>query len=207
MTSLETSAIFFAASVLLALAPGPDNVFVLMQSALYGRRTGLLIVLGLCTGLIVHTAAVAVGLAAVLAASEAAFTAVKTAGAAYLLVLAWQAVRAPASPHAAAAAPAADARLYLRGIVMNVTNPKVAVFFLAFLPQFVDAQADAPAAQIAWLGMLFIAATLLTFGAIACFSASLGAALRESPRVHKAMHVVAGCVFFALAVRLAVSQR
>src|SRR5574337_1879284 len=95
MTSIETTATFFAVSVLLGAAPGPDNLFVLMQSAVRGRRAGMLVVLGLCTGLLGHTAAVAVGLAAVFAASATAFTLLKFVGAAYLAWLAWQALTAP----------------------------------------------------------------------------------------------------------------
>ena len=97
MPSLDTSLAFFAASVLLALAPGPDNVFVLLHSAMHGRRAGLLVVAGLCSGLLFHTAAVALGLAALLAASATAFTVLKLCGAAYLLWLAWGAWNAPAS--------------------------------------------------------------------------------------------------------------
>ena len=107
MPSLQTALGFFVVSALLALSPGPDNVFVLVQSALRGPRAGLLVVLGLCSGLVVHTAAVALGLAALFAASAAAFTALKWIGAAYLLYLAWGAFRAPvegpASRRAAAA--------------------------------------------------------------------------------------------------------
>jgi threonine/homoserine/homoserine lactone efflux protein len=207
MTPTQTSAAFFAVSVALALAPGPDNHFVLVQSALHGRRAGLAVVLGLCTGLVFHTAAVAVGLAAVLAASERAFALVKYAGAAYLALLAWQAFRAPAASDAVADRPISGSRLYLRGIVMNVSNPKVAIFFLAFLPQFVDADRGDAVAQIAWLGLLFIAATLLTFGAIAWFAGALGGVLRPSPRVRLLMNRLAGCIFLALALRLAMAQR
>jgi len=207
MLSAQTSLTFFGVSALLALAPGPDNLFVLMQSALYGRKTGLLIVLGLCTGLLVHTGTVALGLAALLAASETAFTVVKIAGAVYLLTLAWQALRARPAPLSPAAAPAGGARMYTRGIVMNVSNPKVAVFFLAFLPQFVAPDRGNAAWQVIWLGCLFIAATLLTFGAIACFAAALGTVLRRSPRVQRWMNGLAGCLFVALAVRLAIAGR
>lgn len=207
MISAQTSLAFFGISMLLALAPGPDNLFVLTQSALYGRRTGLLIVLGLCTGLLVHTSAVALGLAALLAASETAFTVLKFAGAGYLVALAWQAFRAAPAPVASPARQADDARMYLRGIAMNVTNPKIAVFFLAFLPQFVEPDRGAPVPQILWLGFLFIASTLLTFGAIACFAAALGTMLRRSPRIQRWMNAIAGCLFVALAARLAVTQR
>jgi threonine/homoserine/homoserine lactone efflux protein len=205
--SAHTSLTYFGVSVLLALTPGPDNLFVLMQSAMYGRKTGLLIVLGLCTGLLVHTSAVALGLAAVLATSETAFTALKIAGAAYLVVLAWQGFRARPATIAGPAPRTDGARLYLRGIVMNVSNPKVAVFFLAFLPQFVDPGERNPAWQIAWLGCLFIVATLLTFGAIACFAGTLGATLRRSPLLQRWMNAIAGCLFVALAARLVLAER
>lgn len=207
MLSAQTSLTFFGVSVLLALAPGPDNLFVLMQSALYGRKTGLLIVLGLCTGLLVHTTAVALGLAALLAASEAAFAVVRIAGAAYLLTLAWQAFRARPAGLFPDAAAADGKRMYVRGIVMNVSNPKVAVFFLAFLPQFVDPTRGNAAWQVILLGGLFIAATLLTFGAIAWFAAAVGTVLRRSPRVQRWMNGLAGCLFVALAARLAVAER
>ena len=139
MPAFDTTLSFFAASVLLALAPGPDNVFVLLHAAQHGRRAGMLVVLGLCSGLLVHTAAVALGLAAVLAASATAFTVVKLCGAAYLLWLAWGAWHAPVGMGEAGRTLAmAAGATYARGVVMNVTNPKVAIFFLAFLPQFVD---------------------------------------------------------------------
>ena len=139
MPTLDTALTFFGLALLLCYSPGPDNVFVLMQSAAHGRRAGVLVVLGLCTGLLLHTAALALGLAAVFAASAVAFTVVKLVGAAYLLYLAWGAWRAPVS--AGGAGPALPAlspwQLYARGVVMNITNPKVLLFFMALLPQFV----------------------------------------------------------------------
>ena len=155
MPSVETLVAFFGVAVLLALTPGPDNIFVLVQSAQRGWRAGIAVVIGLCTGLVVHTAAVALGLAAVFAASAVAFTVLKFCGAAYLVWLAWHSLRARAhvvevadantagesgaAPVRSAAAPAPSmARMVGRGIVMNLTNPKVLIFFLAFLPQFAD---------------------------------------------------------------------
>ena len=135
MFSPEVLVVFFTASVLLGLAPGPDNIFVLTQSALHGRFAGFVVVLGLCTGLMVHTVAVAVGVAAVFQTSALAFTVLKAVGAAYLLYLAWQAFRAgTATLKGRGNGETGLLRLYGRGIVMNVTNPKVAIFFLAFLP-------------------------------------------------------------------------
>ncbi len=206
MTSPEASLAFFAASVLLALAPGPDNLFVLAQSAVAGRRTGLLVVLGLCTGLLFHTAAVALGLATLFATSVVAFTIIKWLGAAYLCYLAWQAFRAGPGESDAGAAYSAG-RLYRRGIIMNVTNPKVSLFFLAFLPQFVSPEAGNVGLQVAWLGLLFIVATLLVFGAIAVFAGSAGEFLRRSARARITLNRVAGAVFLALAARLALAER
>lgn len=129
------------ASALLSLVPGPDNIFVLMQSALYGRRAGLVITLGLCSGLLVHTLAVALGVASLFMVSAVAFSVLKFVGASYLLYLAWLSFRATAitlDETVVATEPKLMA-LYRRGIIMNLSNPKVAIFFLAFLPQFASA--------------------------------------------------------------------
>ncbi len=208
MLTLQTAFTFFGVALLLGITPGPDNIFVLVQSATYGRRAGMLVVLGLCCGLVVHTTAIALGLAAVFAASETAFVVLKFAGAGYLAYLAWQAFAAPVSDASGAPAPAlAPQQLLVRGMVMNLSNPKVVFFFLAFLPQFVDAARGAVALQLAQLGAIFIAATLLTFGAISFFAATLGQRLRGSARAQQWMNRAAGTVFAGLALRLAVAQR
>ncbi|OGB28689.1 MAG: threonine transporter RhtB [Burkholderiales bacterium RIFCSPLOWO2_12_FULL_61_40] len=211
MPTFDTTLTFFATSVLLALAPGPDNVFVLLHSAVHGRRAGLLVVLGLCSGLLFHTAAVALGLAAIFAASSTAFTVLKLCGAAYLVWLAWGAWRAPVVGVGfanSADSPAMSAgKTYGRGVLMNLTNPKVAIFFLAFLPQFADPARGSMAVQILVLGMVFILAALLTFGAIACFAASFGQAFQRSLRAQRWLNRVASVVFVGLALRLATAQR
>lgn len=208
MPSLDTLLPFMGIAILLGVAPGPDNIFVLLQSAMHGTRAGLIVVLGLCTGLLVHTAVVAVGLAALLAASVVAFTVLKIAGALYLVYLAWQAFRAPVGEIGKSDAPLKPARnMYWRGVVMNLTNPKVVIFFLAFLPQFVNAQQGHVALQLMTLGFAFIVATLLVFGAIAWFSGVFGRVLMRSARVQRAVNWFAGTVFLALAGRLALSQR
>ena len=214
MPSIETLIAFFGVSVLLALTPGPDNIFVLLQSAQRGWRAGMCVVLGLCLGLVGHTAAVALGLAAVFAASSMAFTVLKVVGAAYLAWLAWGALRAPASVHEAPPGGAAAAggnggalRMVGRGVVMNLTNPKVLVFFLAFLPQFADPAQGGMARQIMLLGLVFMLATLLVFGAIACFSGVFGALLLRSARAQRLLNRVAGVVFLGMAARLVMAQR
>ncbi len=210
MLSLDTSLTFFAASVMLALVPGPDNVFVLLHSATHGWRSGLLVVLGLCTGLLFHTAAVALGLAALMASSSFAFTALTLLGAVYLLWLAWQSWNAPVhSSHATSSLdnPVSDSILstrqtYSRGVLMNITNPKVAIFFLAFLPQFVVANQGAVGLQILLLGGIFMVATLFTFGAIAFLAGRFGQAFQSSTIAQRSLNRLASLVFCALALRL-----
>ncbi len=212
MPSLETSLTFFSLALLLGVTPGPDNLFVLVQSATQGRRVGAWVVVGLCLGLVVHTLAVAMGLAALFAASATAFTLLKFVGAAYLLYLAWGAWRAPvqALPGAAdgAAAPAQPARrLGGRGLALNQTNPKVVFFFLAFLPQFVQPGAGPVAGQLLWFGLLFIVATLLCLAAVVLAAGPLRARLVRSARAAGAEPGGGRGVAEALALRLAVAQR
>lgn len=214
MPSLQTLTTFFGFSVLLALSPGPDNLFVLMQSAQRGWRVGLAVVLGLCIGILGHTSAVALGLAALVAASPTTFTVLKLLGAAYLLYLAWGALRAPVQVRAAAQAghsqalPWAEAlRMIGRGVVMNATNPKVLIFFLALLPQFADARLGHVGWQIVVLGAVFMLATFLVFGAIALFSGWFSSLLQGSARAQRLLNRAAGLVFVGLALRLVSLQR
>lgn len=210
MLSTETLLTFFTASILLGLAPGPDNLFVLTQSALYGRSAGLVVMLGLCTGLVVHTAAVAFGVAAIFQASATAFSALKFIGAGYLLYLAWQAFRAqPVSVSQKDEGTMRPGRqgLYGRGILMNITNPKVSIFFLAFLPQFANPARGSVTMQILLLGGFFIIATILVFGTVAVVAGSLSKRFSRSDRVQTGLNRLAGFVFAGLAVKLASATR
>lgn len=210
MPTSDTSLAFFSVALLLALAPGPDNLFVLMQSATGGRRAGFAVVAGLMLGVLVQTLAVALGLAAVFAASATAFTLLKFAGAAYLVYLAWGAWRAPVAALGAAgsAAPAQPwPRLLLRGVLMNLSNPKVVLFFLALLPQFVQPGRGPVALQLLWFGALFIVAGSLVFGAVVLVAGALRARLAGSARVQRGLNRAAALVFVALAARLATAQR
>ncbi|MCK4536212.1 MAG: LysE family translocator [Desulfuromonadales bacterium] len=208
MLPLETLAPFFAASVLLCLAPGPDNIFVLTQSALRGRSAGLAVMLGLCTGLVGHSTAVALGVAVIFQTSALAFSMLKFIGAGYLVYLAWQAFRAPATPiEASGSENLRLGKYYSRGIIMNITNPKVSIFFLAFLPQFADPLRGPISAQILMLGGVFIFATILVFGGIALLAGTLGEWLNRSNRIQKVMNRLTGAVFVALALKLATTER
>lgn len=185
------------------MAPGPDNLFVMMQSARFGKAAGVAVVLGLCTGLLVHTAAVVLGVAALLQESRTAFRILQFAGAAYLLYLAVLSLRASSQPAQVQATALGYGRLYRRGIVMNVTNPKVSIFFLAFLPQFVTP--GEVTAQILQLGALFILATVLVFGAVALLAGAFGERLR-SPRAVLILNRITAAVFIALAIKLLFSE-
>jgi len=208
MLTLDVALAFFGIAVALALAPGPDNLFVLTQSARSGLRAGLAVIAGLCTGVLGHTLAVAAGLATLLAASATAFTVLKVAGAIYLAYLGWQAWRAPATAPDGAALPAiAHGALYRRGVLMSLTNPKVSLFFLAFLPQFASPERGSVALQILQLGGLFILAAALVFTGIALGAARLGQHLARSPRLSRGLNRITGVLFIGLALRLVTAQR
>lgn len=198
---------FAIVATLLALAPGPDNIFVLMQSAMTGPRNGIFVVLGLCTGLFVHSAAVALGLAALIKASAVAFTVLKLLGACYLLYLAYQAFRAPVQSIADDAPRMRPSALYARGVIMNVTNPKVAVFFLALFPQFMDPAVGPIIPQVVQLGLVFVLVTFCVFGAIALIAGHLSVWLSRSPGVQRAINKIAGVVFVGLAAQIAFAER
>lgn len=208
MLSIETFSAFFLASTLLAIAPGPDNVFVLTQSALHGKLSGLVVVFGLCTGLLVHTAAVTFGVAVIFQASTLAFTLLKIIGAGYLVYLAWQIVRAtPEQIRMQSDQQKCLGTLYRRGIIMNVTNPKVSIFFLAFLPQFADPGRGPISLQMVALGGIFITATILVFGAMALIGGALGEWLNRSERAQRVMNWTAGTIFVGLALKLVTAER
>lgn len=208
MITTETALIFFSTSILLALAPGPDNLFVMAQAARHGCNAGLLVTLGLCTGLLFHTSAVTFGLAALFAASATAFAILKCAGAGYLLYLAWITLRAGAAAGASGTAPdPAPGSLYRRGIIMNITNPKVSVFFLAFLPQFSSPAKGSLPLQFLILGGIFIVSTIIVFGAVSLLAGAFGERFRNSSSTNKMLNLATACVYAALAVKLALAQR
>lgn len=208
MIPFETLLTFFSASIIFGFSPGPDKLFILTQSALGGRIAGLVVVLGLCTGLIAHTTAVALGVAVIFQTSAAAFSALKLVGTGYLIYLAWKAFRAPVK--AIEGATNSDkniAKLYYNAIIMNITNPNVSIFFLAFLPQFADPSVGSVPLQIMVLGGLFILATILVFSGIALLAGTIGPWLNRSTRSQKVLNYAAGTVFLGLALKLVTTKR
>ncbi len=208
MQSFDTLCVFFAASLLLGVTPGPDNLFVLAQAAQRGKFAGIVVTLGLSTGILFHTLAVALGAAALFSTSALAFNVLKYVGAAYLLYLAYQSWQASGnSCQQARVSGVSWKRLYGRGIVMNITNPKVSIFFLAFLPQFTDPASGPLLPQFLLLGVLFVLSTLLVFCGISCLAGWIGTFLRSSKRPERILNRVAGVVFLSLAVKLAFIER
>jgi threonine/homoserine/homoserine lactone efflux protein len=204
MIDFNTLVLFISASLLLALAPGPDNIFVLTQSMLKGAKSGVFITLGLCSGLVFHTLAVALGVAAIFQTSLLAFNILKFIGAAYLLYLAYLSFKSSSKSSLQAEKNNLTLfQLYKRGIIMNVTNPKVSIFFLAFLPQFTNPQNGSITLQIFILGALFMLSALLVFSSIAFMSGKL----KRSHNAENILNKIAGTIFAALALKLAFAQR
>lgn len=205
---IQTLLLFMTASTLLAIAPGPDNLFVLTQSMAKGRKAGIVITLGLCSGLIFHTSAVALGVAVIFQTSALAFNALKYIGAGYLLYLAYLSFKdAKKTKLKIDSMPTRYSSLYKRGIFMNVTNPKVSIFFLAFLPQFTHPQVGNVTAQVLLLGALFMFCTLIVFSLIALLAGTLGSWFTKTKNGESILNKVAGSIFAVLAIKLALSER
>ena len=200
--SIETIIAFVTASVVLSLVPGPDNLFVMSHSALKGWRIGFYITLGLCTGLIGHTILVAIGVSVIFQTSAIAFNGLKIIGACYLLYLAWLSVQNKELNLGGTDKNNTNRSYYFIGVIMNLTNPKVALFFLVFLPQFVNTSNDNVTIQIFLLGLLFILSALCVFTSIAYLASFLEDILKKSKKVNKNLNLLAALIYFTLAINL-----
>ncbi len=199
---------FLAASVALSLAPGPDNLFVLALGVARGRRAAVAAAWGMCSGITVHTAAAAVGVSAVFRSSRMAFDALKYGGALYLLYMAWEAFRAGQASAGGGPSPTGtSAALFRRGLTMNLLNPKVALFFLAFLPQFASPAYGSVPLQLVLLGALFMVQATVVFTLLALFAGTAGQYLGRRPGATRWLHRAAAGVFAGLALRLALAAR
>ena len=200
--STETIIAFVTASVILSLVPGPDNLFVMSHSALKGWRIGFYTTLGLCTGLIGHTVLVAIGVSVIFQTSAIAFNGLKVIGAIYLLYLAWLSLQNKELNLGGTDKNSTNRSYYFTGVIMNLTNPKVALFFLVFLPQFVNTSNNNVTIQIFLLGLLFILSALCVFTSIAYLASFLEDILKKSKRVNKNLNLLAALIYFALAINL-----
>jgi threonine/homoserine/homoserine lactone efflux protein len=205
--TISTLLYFLGASVALTLAPGPDNIFVITQGIARGRKPAIVTALGMCSGISVHTTAAAFGLSAVFYSSALAFNVVKYAGAAYLLYLAWKTLGERSAIKLSVADERPATELFKRGFIMNVLNPKVAMFFLAFLPQFVAPAANSIPLQILLLGVIFMLQAIVIFCLIGYFSGSIGSFILARPRIAKYFDLLTAGVFASLGIRLALVER
>ncbi len=206
MPAPSTFALFAAASIVLLVVPGPAVLYIVTRSVAQGRTAGLVSVLGVHVGSVVHIAFAAVGISALLYASATAFTVVKYAGAAYLVFLGLQKLLArPREEGLGTAPPLPRARLFAQGIVVETLNPKVAIFFLAFLPQFVNPARGSVAAQIVLLGLCFIGLGVASDGSYALLASALAGRLRRTPGARKAMDRSSGVMLVGLGAAAAFS--
>lgn len=208
MLSAEQFFGFLLAASVITVAPGPDNMMVLSIGMAKGRLPGIAFGLGCALGCLSHTLLAVLGVSALIAASPEAFTALKVCGGLYLVWLGFNALR---SAGGASVGKASDDRqsprkLFLKGIVANAINPKVILFFLSFLPQFVIPGHGSVAAQMAWLGIIFTLQAGVIFGLLGYFSGTVGQWINTSPRLGTAMDRLTGVIFVGLGLRLIVSR-
>ena len=199
--------LFLVASALLTIAPGPDIVYVLTRGITQGRGAGFAAACGFATGVIFHTALAALGIAALIRSSAWAFSLVRYAGAAYLIYLGigmltgrgnLQWGQDPSAPDTIALR-----TVYKQSVIGNALNPKVTLFFLSFLPQFINLNAAHVELQMVLLGVLFMLQTVLIFGAVAFFSGVIGDKLRANSAIGSRLNVIAGGIFIVLGIRVA----
>jgi len=208
MLSAEQFFGFLLAASVITVAPGPDNMMVLSIGMAKGRLPGIAFGLGCALGCLSHTLLAVLGVSALIAASPEAFTVLKVCGGLYLVWLGFNALR---SAGGASVGKASDDRqsprkLFLKGIVANAINPKVILFFLSFLPQFIVPGHGSVAAQMAWLGIIFTVQAGVIFGLLGYFSGTVGQWINTSPRLGTAMDRLTGVIFVGLGLRLIVSR-
>jgi threonine/homoserine/homoserine lactone efflux protein len=209
MNGVNNLPLFLASCVALNVMPGPDTVYIVTRSVAQGRRAGLLSSWGLCTGALLHTLGAALGLSAVLAASAQAFTLVKYAGALYLMYLGAKTFFDRSGPFEGGTTPqlpASGSKIFLQGVVVDLLNPKVALFFLAFLPQFIDQRAPGKFTTFMSLGIILILFSLVWEGMLAIGSAKLAQYLVGNSSLGRRMNRIAGTLFFGLGLRLGLDK-
>ena len=200
--------LFLAASLVVIVAPGPDNILVLTRGISQGRTAAMVSAGGASVGLVCHSLFAAAGLSALLAQSAVAFSVVKYAGAAYLIYLGAKTLLSRDGFSVSGGEGAIRLRaVFVQGVASNVMNPKIAVFFLAYLPQFADPAAGSMAPQLLLLGLAFALCTWIVFSVLGYFSGSLGDRLVRRPRLADALRWLTGGVFVAPGLRLALPER
>ncbi|MDB2405412.1 LysE family translocator [Arcobacteraceae bacterium] len=201
--------LFIVANVLLALAPGPDNIYVLTQGITRGKKAAFITTLGFTSGVVIHTSAAAFGISVIFQTSQLAFDIVKYIGALYLIYLAYQAFKYRNEPLnlSSTSSNREFKKLYLKAFFMNILNPKVSIFFLAFLPQFVDPSLGNIQTQMIILGIVFMLVTVVVFGSIGYMGNILSVRLRENKKIVTYMNTLTSFVLLSLGLKLLFTQR
>jgi threonine/homoserine/homoserine lactone efflux protein len=210
MPDASTFALFVAAALVMLVVPGPSVLYIVARSVQGGRIAGIVSVLGVQTGALVHIAFAALGLSAILASSAVAFSIVKWLGAAYLIWLGLRRIFGGEEEEDVSVEPERLSRVYAQGVVVNVLNPKTALFFLAFLPQFVDPSRGAAWTQVLLLGATFVVLALCSDGLYALLSGTAGAWLRRSTKraaFRRGQRLISGGVLIALGAVAAVTGK
>ena len=209
MLDMSTCLLFLGASMALTIAPGPDNLFVITQGITRGRKAALLTTTGMIVGVTVHTTAAALGISAILYSSDLAFRLLQYAGAAYLFFLAVMTFlhRNETIAFQTNGKNKTALEMFGRGFLMNVLNPKVALFFLAFLPQFVNPDEPHRVLQMFQLGLIFMLQGFLVFGSIAMFTGAIGNAMKKHASMQKGLSLLAMCTYIGLGLKIALEQR
>lgn len=207
--TLTTLLLFSGTAMVLLVIPGPAVLYIVTRGASQGHRAALVSMAGIHTGTLVHVLAAVVGLSAVIVASATAFTIIKLAGAAYLVWLGIQTLANRGSGERTdtdTELPRSTRRMYTDGVVVNILNPKTAVFFLAFVPQFVDTDTGNTTTQILVLSALFVALGIVSDGAYGLAAGWIGGHLRDSPTLNRRKDTVAGSIYLALGAGTALSN-
>ena len=199
-------ALFIVSSLVLLLTPGPAVLYIIARSINQGRQAGVVSAVGLSLGTLVHVFAAAFGLSALLATSAIAFNVVKLLGAAYLIYLGIKTLRTPLPTDTTIEAPPRQLKqIFVQGFIVNVLNPKLALFFFAYLPQFVDMSSGSVAGQIVMLGMIFTALGIISDSLYAIVSGTLGRWLKNNPTFVKMQRTVSGVVYIFLGATTALA--
>ncbi|WP_108866963.1 LysE family translocator [Aquimarina aquimarini] len=199
---------FVLATSALAISPGPDNIFVLMQSVVHGKKYGLAVVAGLMSGCIIHTTLVAFGVSAIIKQSDMLFFAIKLFGALYLFFLAYKVLRSKAAVNLTddGIPKKSLGQLFKQGFVMNVLNPKVSIFFLAFFPGFLFSKTISSITQFYVLGLLFITVSFIVFGLIAVLAGAISERLKQNSKIGLVLKWLQVIVFLGIGVFILISE-
>ena len=207
MLDLKTVTLFLTASFILAITPGPDILYVITRGMTQGKKAALAAATGFTLGNIVHTFFAVVGISAILRASAVAFTIVKLAGAVYLIYIGFKTFRAKGNVSGDNSKILSAKAIFIQSVTANVLNPKVAIFFLAFFPQFVKPQNGNTSMQMIQLGILFMFSAFTVFSIVGIFSGTIGDKLKNNEKLNSKLHQIAGCVLIGLGILIAIPEK